>query len=317
MEKFKRNNSIISGGSSEWDESEHPRDADGKFTSGSGGDTTSSSEGKVKALTKSSKKDKLAISSPTAMELHSRIDSGDYLSLEELGQHPAVKEMDRLAEYYKSKYGDTSLIDRKAQRDEWEQEFLSMGSAVETGKNAKGYPTYSFDGEIRKEHKMVLVIGLPAAGKSSRVANPTSQEIGAFIFDSDEVKKLIPEFKETNGAAAGAVHEESKMILAAAKQQFLSGKRNGENLVIPVIGDELETLQRKWITPFEDAGYDVEVKYQDANPVESANRVVKRAIEEGRIIPSKAVLKYGDKPRGVFAALKAMKGKGGKPYVRN
>ena len=262
-------------------------------------------------LTNSISKGKLVIDSSAARELHSRIAREDYLSLDELKNHPVVKEMDRLAEYYKGKYGDTSLIDRKAQRDEWEQDFLSIGSAVK-GPDGK----YTFGGKIRKEHKLVIAIGLPASGKSTMIANPTSEELGAFIFDSDEIKKLIPEYQETNGGASGVVHNESKMILVAAKHQFLSGARNGENLVIPVIGDDVESLQKKWIKPFEDAGYDVEVKYQDADPIESANRVVKRAIEEGRIIPSDKVLAYGDKPRGAYETLKTMKNKGGKPYVR-
>jgi hypothetical protein len=265
-------------------------------------------------LTKASKSGKLVINSPEAVELHSRIAGGDYLSLEELGEHPAVKEMDRLADEYRERYGDTMLIDnpeRRKQRGQWESDFLSMGSAVK-GDNGK----YTFDGKIRKEHKMVVVIGLPAAGKSTRVANPASQELGAFVFDSDEIKKLIPEYKETNGGAAGAVHNESKQILESAKQKFLAGGRRGENLIVPVIGHKLDKLQDEWIRPFEAAGYDVEVRYQDANPIESANRVVKRAIEEGRIIPRREVLKYKDKPREVFEALKTLKGKGGKPYVR-
>ena len=130
------------------------------------------------------------------------------------------------------------------------------------------------------------------------------------------MKQLIPEFSESGGAAANSVHEESKKILADAKNEFLTGSRNGDNLIVPIIGDELESLQRKWIKPFEDAGYDIEVKFREADPAQSLARSMGRAIETGRIIPMKVLLEYEDNPRKVFEILKGMNNKKGVPYVR-
>ena len=88
------------------------------------------------------------------------------------------------------------------------------------------------------------------------------------------------------------------------RAEFLTGNRKGDNIIVPIIGDKFEKIHKDWIFPFENAGYDIEVQYQDADPTESLNRVVARAIETGRIIPSHVVGKYEDKPREVFEKFK-------------
>ena len=137
-----------------------------------------------------------------------------------------------------------------------------------------------------------------------------------FVLDSDEVKQMIPEFEATGGAAANAVHKESKGIMKNAFDEFLTGDRNGENLAIPIIGDKSKDVYDKYIAKLEAAGYDVEVRGIVASPDKSSSRVVSRAIETGRIIPSEVVLGYGTKCDTAYEELKQMTGKNGKPYVR-
>lgn len=327
MDKFEKSRSITDGASSEWEESKHPRDDKGKFTDGAGNADSkgfekaksitdaANSEAEQGELTNPPKSVKLAIDSPATRELHERLSRGELLSFEELANHPAVTAMDALAEAYREKYDYTFQIntpERETLRKNIEKQFLAAGSY--TGRDANGEPV--FNGPIRREFKAVIAIGLPAAGKSTNIAEPDSKTLGAFVFDNDEIKKLLPEYQETKGGAAGCVHRESQKIQEKAFEHFLTSTRQGDNLVIPVVGSDLESLQKKWIHKLENAGYDVEVKYQDADPVASANRVVKRAIESGRIIKSEVSLEYKDKPRQVWEALKGMKGKGGKPYVR-
>ena len=48
----------------------------------------------------------------------------------------------------------------------------------------------------------------------------------------------------------------------------------------------------------------------------SSSRVITRAIETGRIIPSETVLGYGNGCDTAYEELKGMTGKNGKPYVR-
>lgn len=272
-------------------------------------------------INKGGSKKKLVYDTPETREFYDRVKSGQYYTVEELKESPVVKMLDALSDEYSTKYGDTSKIntpERIENRKKWEQNFLSSGSMVKVGEDEKGFPIYEPKGKIKKEFKAVIAIGLPAAGKSTRIANPTSEEIGAFIFDSDEIKQQIPEFIESNGGAANSVHKESKMIQENSFNHFLeSGDRQGENLVIPVIGDDVDKLYNNYIARLEKAGYEVEIKYQDANPVESLNRSIARAIETGRIIPSNISFGYGDKPREVFEYYKNKKNAKGVPYVKN
>ena len=263
---------------------------------------------------------KLVYDMPETREFYDRVKRGEYYTLEELKNHPVVKMLDARSSELSAKYGDTSLINtlkRIEDRKKGENNFLSIGAMVEVGKDEKGFPIYEPKGEVKREHKAVIAIGLPAAGKSTRIANPASEEMGAFVFDSDDIKKQIPEFIESNGGAADAVHNESKAIQQLAFAHFLEGgDRQGDNLVIPVIGDNADKLYKKYISKLEAAGYDVEIKYQNADPVESLNRSIARAIETGRIIPSKESFKYGDKPRGVFEEYKTKINSKGVPYVK-
>lgn len=264
---------------------------------------------------------KLVYDMPETRDFYDRVKRGEYYTLEELKKHPVVKMLDALSAEYKAKYGNTSKIntpERIKNRKKWKENFLSTGSMVKVGVDEKGYPIYEPKGKIKKEFKAVIAIGLPAAGKSTRIANPTSEELGAFIFDSDEIKQQIPEFIESNGGAADSVHKESKMIQENSFNHFLEGgDRQGDNLVIPVIGDNANNLFKKYISKLEDAGYDVEITYQDANPVESLNRSIARGIETGRIIPSNISFGYGDKPREVFEEYKTKNNAKGVPYVKN
>ena len=98
---------------------------------------------------------------------------------------------------------------------------------------------------------------LPASGKSTKRADPISEELSAFILDSDEIKEMIPEFQESHGAAADTVHQESKDILQNVIDAFTTGDMQGYNVVIPTVGGSLDSLMKRFILPFEEAGYNV------------------------------------------------------------
>lgn len=269
-----------------------------------------------KEITQDSNDDK--IMEAKAKELFAKLKRGEYLEVEELKNHPVVKWLNKKEEEARKKYGDTSkLPGREKKREKWLKEFLSTGSMVVTGKDNNGRDIYEAKGPLKKEFKAVIVTGLPAAGKSSRIVNPLSRDIGGFVFDNDEIKQLIDEFKESNGAAASSVHNESKMIQDKAFKEFLSGgERNGQNLIIPKIGDDADSLQDKFINKLEDAGYDVEIQYNPASLKDSLNRVAMRGIETGRIIPTYVVESYGDGPAKTFEYFKNKLNKKGKPFVR-
>ena len=264
-------------------------------------------------------KDHLIIQGDEAKELYDRIESEDYLSMEELRSNHVVAQIDSLSAYYIALYGNTNEIntpEREALRKEIKEKFLTYGSArtkkinPETGKHK-----IAFDGPLKKEYKMILALGLPASGKSTYVAEPISEEIGAFILDCDEIKELIPEYQESHGCAADAVHFESFAIMNDVMQEFLTGDMKGVNVVLPIVASDFDELMETYIKPFEEAGYNVKAVLRPAKENEACCRVVSRELRNGRIIRSIVAFGFGDKPEEVYYKLAEMTNAKGEPYV--
>ena len=95
------------------------------------------------------------------------------------------------------------------------------------------------EGAAKKEGKVWLVLGVPASGKST-FSDPLVEKEGALLIDSDEAKKLLPEF--SNGLLASAVHEESAAI---ADTIFSMAMANNDNMILPLVGKTLKSLQKK------------------------------------------------------------------------
>ena len=236
------------------------------------------------------------------------IKAGKRYTTEQLRDSAYLKQQDLLIDDYTDTFTDTV--------DTYSPERLSLQKDIRNTINSYGSynpKTGKYDGPIAKNRKVVLVTGLPASGKSSKVVNKVSPELQAYVVDSDEVKFLFPEFTESKGLAGNAIHEESKAIIESVFSDKLD---SGTNMVIPVVGEDLDKLNKKWLSRLNDAGYDIEIKYQDVDSNESINRVILRAIEQNRPIPSTKVFGYADKPKQVFEKLKGLKGANGKLYVR-
>lgn len=274
---------------SSFDESKHPRDKNGRFAeNGTGNYDVETGEPKSVDSSQKSGYTKLVLDDDDSRAVYERIKSGNYYELDELYELPVFKKIEAKIEEYEQKYGVTAnnnTPEREQLRRNWVQQFLVGDGADTMPPNGK---------PLKKEYKATIVVGLPAAGKSTRIANPLSEEQGAFIMDSDEMKKLIPEYRDTNGGAADAVHLESKDLMESALGEFVDGLMKGTNLVIPVIGDDAGKLNTRYIDKLLEAGYNVEIAYKKADAKSSANRVVSRAIKEGRFIPRDVVAKYDD-----------------------
>jgi hypothetical protein len=219
------------------------------------------------------------------------IRNGDYYSKEELKQLPLFKKMDEVAKQIKLDVGkeigvssgktiELNTLEREKQREQFLSDFINGTGKAKTRPNP-----------LKKEFKMTIVVGLPASGKSTQIADPLSEEQGAFIFDSDEMKNTIPEYK--NGANGGGVHEESKMLLDRAQEYFTKGSMKGTNIVYPFIGDNASKTIKK-IQPFIDAGYDVEIAYKKADTVESMNRALARAVTKNRPFEAEVLEGYNN-----------------------
>lgn len=156
----------------------------------------------------------------------------------------------------------------------------------------------SWAGEVRQERKAVILIGPPAAGKSTIAEKMIAPQMGARILDSDEVKKLIPEYR--NGIGAGAVHEESSAI---AKEHIAQTVRRGDNILLPKVGDNPAKMENE-IRRLQGAGYTVDLVLMDVQPKEAFARMIGRFIGTGRLVPPDIAIAAGEKPPGTYRALR-------------
>jgi predicted ABC-type ATPase len=137
--------------------------------------------------------------------------------------------------------------------------------------------------------RAVIVVGPPASGKSS-ISNPIARKLDATIIDSDEAKKLLPEYQ--GGVGANAVHKESKRITGMVQDIAVA---NGDNLVIPTVGDEVESIRKKAME-LKDAGYEVDLVDVVVPAKEAKKRMIARFAKTGRIIPFEYLRTVGDNP---------------------
>ena len=261
--------------------------------------------------------DHLMIEGEEARALYERLVARDYLTIEELKANHVVAQLDALSAYYKALYGNTADIDtpeRDALRQEIAEQFLGMGSARTDHLNEEGYPVYVYDGPLKSEYQFELVLGLPASGKSTRIVDPDSEAMGAFILDPDVIKAELPEYKESHGAGADAIHFEGMNIFNEAIKAFTEGDMKGVNAILPIVSSDLNDLMETYIRPFEAAGYNVKVKFREAKPNEAASRVVMRELRGGQLINSAVAFSFGDEVEAVYRELAAMINSKGEPY---
>ena len=108
-----------------------------------------------------------------------------------------------------------------------------------------------YNGVVKREKRLDIVIGLPASGKSSSLVNPLSEYNKSLVVDSDIVKTMLPEFNE--GWGADIVHEESKDINAMIYKKALS---NGLNIVLPIVGASTSSVEM-YLNPAKELDYDI------------------------------------------------------------
>lgn len=194
-------------------------------------------------------------------------------------------EATRIAKVYRKVFGETVAIntpERKILRRRIIEELYGKGAE-------------------KKEHKAFIVIGLPASGKSSAVAEPLAKKYGALIIDSDEAKERLPEF--TDGLLADAVHEESSNIADDVRTNAIG---NGDNIVLPMVG-RTESKLHNLITMLKNNGYEVNLHYVDLPVNKAVERGKARFSETGRNVPLDYIRSVGLNPKHNFDKLKVDK----------
>ena len=150
---------------------------------------------------------------------------------------------------------------------------------------------------IRNEKKAVIVLGPPAAGKST-YANKIARNLGAAIIDADDAKKALPEFQ--GGLGAAAVHEESSTLSTFVKDLLTD---DGTNVVIPKVGDNADNILKQ-IEKLKSKGYQVTLANMDVTAENAVTRMLKRFVNTGRLISPGYVRSIGSKPKQTYASLK-------------
>ncbi len=190
---------------------------------------------------------------------------------------------------------DINTPEREQLRQQIADDLMQLGSY--SGKDADGNELFA--GPVRRERRADIVIGPPAAGKSSVLANPLSEKYGSRIIDSDMAKARLPEFN--GGLGASMVHEESAKITedAVLSQSIY----NGDNIVIPWVGKSPQKL-RDALSVLKQSGYTVHLSLNELDPDKAAQRAVSRFVSTGRFVDPNYVLSVGWKPSEVYELLK-------------
>jgi hypothetical protein len=143
------------------------------------------------------------------------------------------------------------------------------------------------NGSENKDRIAVIITGLPAAGKS-RLTNEVKDLIKGIVVDSDDYKKLIPEYK--NGIGTSSVHNESKEIF---KKMLKKTIINGDNIIIPTLGRNEEPLI-KIINSLKSKEYGIALVRVDVPLTTAELRNIKRAIKTGRYVDGEIITKEVD-----------------------
>ena len=162
------------------------------------------------------------------------------------------------------------------------------------------YEDRLFTGKPNAEKKVVFVMGKPGSGKSSIEAVPLIKKLKAVLVDSDEAKKLFPEYD--NGRGAGVIHEESSKVAADLTVRAVE---KGQNIVFPVVGADADSLLKK-INAFKQNGYKVYLHNVDIPGDESYRRSFVRYLNTGRLIDHGYLINVGNKPNDVYNHIKSL-----------
>lgn len=140
--------------------------------------------------------------------------------------------------------------------------------------------------KLEKNSTAIIVIGLPASGKSS-ISNQIADKFGAYIIDPDYAKLKLPEY---HIFGANTVHKESTAIVRSSpltiSEPSLLGAciYNKANVVIPTIGQSLDDIRNERNFLIE-KDYIVHLLLVSVNRETATVRALKRFINNGRYVP--------------------------------
>jgi hypothetical protein len=156
---------------------------------------------------------------------------------------------------------------------------------------------------IKREKKLICIIGPPASGKSG-VAAQIADCMGAYILDSDYAKRKLPEYAiHTNGASL--VHDESDRLVFSWEDNARHGKttnlqryclEDNINMVVPKIGHEMDGVC-EYARKIKAFGYSVYLISIDLDRKKATQRAYYRFRKTNRYVPLSLVFDaYANEP---------------------
>lgn len=182
--------------------------------------------------------------------------------------------------------------------------------------NGGAMPHSKVVGSLRKAF---YVMGLPASGKSS-ICGRLCDLFGAFLLDSDLVKRKLPEFFGMSGASI--VHKESSIITMGGE---ISGVKfhslmdecflNGYNICLPKIGSNLSDTIRLFKI-LRSCGYMIYVVLVTLDRIDATKRAYNRFNHTKRYVPLSMIFDgYANDPILCYYRLRRYVEQKGNKYV--
>ena len=263
---WRRQDGAKKGFFKEFNEEDHPRDEDGKFTFGGGGESTDSSSG---SDSKTPASDLLAKHHDDS--IHTFADVEAKLS-------PAFKLEAKKAEDEMSRMEKTD-IKYKAANGKYTPERSALHRSIVRGMFT---PEVIAAATPKAGEKPVLTLsgGRTGAGKTSSLKTELSSKLKTSVFiSSDDIQEKLPGY---DGAHAAIYNAEAQDIALQAEKvaRFL-----GLNIIYDAtLKSKQPALDR--VKNYKDAGYDVDGYFVHTTPVTSALRAADRFMSHtGRYVP--------------------------------
>ena len=223
-----------------------------------------------------------------------RLHTGETVPVEEVMRLPEVELASALSETEETIH----LPDRTELRDAGYEDAMRLGSYnSETGK---------LDGEILRERRMDIVIGLPGSGKSSVYSHRLSEEYGERIIDTDDFRSYIPEY---NGMNSPVVHREASLMRDMVLKEAVL---RGENILLSTVGANPKALANRVRDSVSIGGYSVYLHLNELPYLESVARVLERYVGKdgklGRNVPPDNVYGYMNAPTQAYLEVTGQEG---------
>ena len=210
-------------------------------------------------------------------ELFKLSETGTIQDYETFKNNPIIQNKIKLS---KQAYKDTTAVPNYGTPEYWQNRTFANKTKgykelVKSIYNPKDYDS---------NKDFYIVMGPSSSGKSTGLVDKLQKETNSFLADSDEIKKLIPEFE--NGYNASGVHRESSdingRILAMAMKQ-------GKNVIYPTTGREAGKL-KGIIDHAEKKGYKVYVDLVTADRSVLLLRNLARMLKTNRVVDGDKLL---------------------------